>query len=85
MDSKELHSLLRKQPFQPIRLCLSDGKSYDIVHPDFVYVDRSTLHLGILGPAGVEEPAEFTEHIALLHVVRVEPFQARKRRGGNGR
>ncbi|MBI2193237.1 MAG: hypothetical protein HYU36_14775 [Planctomycetes bacterium] len=31
---------LRKKPFQPLRIHLSDGSSYDVPHPEMVFVSR---------------------------------------------
>jgi hypothetical protein len=82
MRPDDLHVFTRKTPFQPFRIVTTDGRTYDIFHPDLVIVMRSRLVIGV----GVEngEP-EHLEHVALLHVVRVEEIPAEKSKtDGNG-
>jgi hypothetical protein len=47
----------------------TDGRTYDVHHPDQVIVLRNRLVVGIGGGNGA---AERLEHLPLLHVVRVE-------------
>ena len=75
MRPDDVRSLLRQQPFQPFRLCLLDGSSYEIRHPDQVVVGRSTLSLaGTI--SGLPQPlAERDVIVALLHISRLEPIE----------
>lgn len=74
MRPEEFGELLNAQPFVPLRVYLTDGKTYDIPHSEFVWVFRSRVDLAI--PA---DPAkrimDHVEHFSLLHVVRVERLQ----------
>ncbi len=78
MRSEDIRDRLKKQPFQPIRLYLSDGAQYDIRHPDMLMVGRSELILGL--PPGKpnanpnEELPERFASIDPIHVVRIEPI-----------
>ena len=36
LSREDLAAALTRQPFEPFRLCLSDGKTYDVRHPDLV-------------------------------------------------
>lgn len=36
MTIDQLQQIMHAQPFKPFRLYLADGRSLDIVHPDFV-------------------------------------------------
>jgi len=71
MRAEELMELIRKQPFTPLRIHMTDGKSYDIRHPDLVLVLKQRVDIGV--PA---DPAtgvlDRVEHCSLLHAVRVE-------------
>ncbi|MBW3599336.1 MAG: hypothetical protein KY475_18965 [Planctomycetes bacterium] len=69
MRAEHLRELVRRQPFEAFRVYTTDGKSYEIHHPDQVIVLRSRFVIGVGGSNGV---AEHLEHIALAHVVRVE-------------
>lgn len=38
---------LRHQPFAPFRLHVLDGASYDVRHPEFLWLAQRTAYLGI--------------------------------------
>jgi hypothetical protein len=38
MTAEELRDTLREQPFEPFRIVLTDGATYDIRHPDLLWV-----------------------------------------------
>jgi hypothetical protein len=72
MPPEDLQRRLRTRPFEPFRLFLSDGATYEIRHPELVMLGRRSLVLGI-----VNDPSETlydrTIDIDLLHIVRTEP------------
>jgi hypothetical protein len=71
MTPKDITQLLERTPFVPFRLHLTNGQSFEIKHPDFVWVFRSRLELAV--PSSEEQKImERTEHISLLHVARIE-------------
>jgi hypothetical protein len=74
MRPQDLKEELRRQPFDPVRLHLTDGTVYEIRHPDLVMVGRSKLLVGT--PAeGVPGVFERYDVVSLLHVVRLEPIE----------
>ena len=77
---EDVREHLKKQPFEPFRLCLSDGTCYEVAHPDLCLLSRTTLYVGVANPRrpGV---AMGVHHVALVHVVRFEPINGT----GNGR
>jgi hypothetical protein len=74
MNAEDLKRLVERQPFRPFRIHLTDGRSFDILHPDFVWVLRHRIEIGISEqPNGtIPDRAEF---VALLHVVSIEELQ----------
>lgn len=76
MRPEDLREKLKKQPFQPIRLFLSDGAFYDIRHPDLMLVGRTEIVVGLTGGNG-DLPERFAS-IDPIHVVRVEPINGQK-------
>ena len=74
MRAEEFAALLKSRPFIPIRIHMTDGKTFDIYHPDCVLVLRSRIVIG-LGPDPNSGVLERIEHCSLLHVVRVEELQ----------
>jgi hypothetical protein len=75
MRPDDIRQFLRRQPFEPFRICLLDGTTYDIRHPDLVAVGRSTLEIG--SPAA-QLPLPIVHRevlVALLHITRLEPIE----------
>jgi hypothetical protein len=70
-----LRAVLRRRPFEPIRVCLVDGSSYEIRHPDQIVVRRSTLT--VVGTvAHLPKPLGDRDVIvAILHISRLEPIE----------
>jgi len=72
MRPDDVLCLLRARPFQPFRISLSDGKEYEIRHPEIAIVSRSMVLVGIPGPRGPGGPVEKVVTCALLHITRME-------------
>lgn len=73
MRAEDLREFTRRQPFEPYRIHLTGGKTYDIVHPDQVIVLRSRIIIGVGDNNGIPEHAD---HVALIHIVRIEELQS---------
>ena len=71
MRAEEMMQLLRRRPFAPLRIHLTDGTQYDIRHPDNVLVLRQAIDIG-MQPDPASGVLERVERCSLLHVVRVE-------------
>jgi hypothetical protein len=74
MRPEELLQLIRKRPFVPLRLHMTDGTAYEIRHPEQVLVLRSRVDIG-MSPDPATGVLERVDHCSLLHVVRVEELQ----------
>ena len=66
----ELKERMNVQPFKPFRICLSDGKTYDINNHDKAWVIRGTFYVGINLDAN--DLAERAAQCAILHITRLE-------------
>ncbi|MGA2865708.1 MAG: hypothetical protein ABSF95_14640 [Verrucomicrobiota bacterium] len=62
--------MLERSPFVPFRLHLTNGQTFEVRHPGFVWVFRSRLELAVLAP-GNSKIMNRAEHIALLHIARI--------------
>lgn len=62
---------LKDEPFVPVRIATTTGKTFDIYHPDMVMVGRTFLIIGTPTP---DNPATFenVSRIALVHVVELQ-------------
>ena len=69
MRPDDLLELVRKRPFVPFKIHLTDGKSYEVSHPDQIIILRSRAVVGAGHDNGLPD---HLEHLALVHVVRLE-------------
>jgi len=83
MRPDEIREHLRKQPFQPIRVIVSDGSHYDVRHPEFMFVTRTEIVIGLGGDDALPERKAYVDPI---HITRIEPLpNGRARRAGRRR
>ena len=75
---------VRDQPFVPLRIVTSSGQTFDVYHPDLIWIGRNELYVGMPSP---DDPTLHygTMRIAIMHVTALEELPARKKRDGNGR
>ncbi|MEK7730460.1 MAG: hypothetical protein AAB363_01245 [Planctomycetota bacterium] len=78
MDPEELFKKVRQRPFDPFRLHVSDGSSYDVRHPEQILIGRRACHVG-LGRNG-EGPFQKIAIVANIHIARIEPLNGQKRK-----
>ncbi len=71
MHPDEIVAALRREPFLPFRLHVADGSSYDIRHPELLWVTARTAYVGLPSDAPGLVP-ERAVTIALGHVSRLE-------------
>jgi len=83
MRLEDIRAHIRAQPFHPIRVFVSDGSFYDVLHHDFMIVGKSQVMIAI-----VKSASEFPEHNASvdpLHITRIEPINGKKARSNERR
>lgn len=68
MNPDDLHNLLKKQPFDPIRIKLSNGDAHDVRDPDLVVVMKTKMFIAF--------PDDRFVLLPLRHVASVESLQA---------
>jgi hypothetical protein len=71
MRPEDLTALLRKRPFVPLRIHMTDGHTYEIRHPDAILVSRSHAMVILQQDPGTGVIDRY-EYLGLIHVVRVE-------------
>ena len=54
MRPEDIREFVRRQPFEPFRITLTDGRTFDVVHPCLVMVGRWTVTVGLLRPGDVD-------------------------------
>ena len=71
MRPEDVLHWLRAVPFQPFRIYLNSGKTYDIRHPEMLRIGRTTMQIYSFAgePA---DPYERVEMVSLLLIERIE-------------
>jgi hypothetical protein len=70
MNSETLAAELDREPFIPLRLHLSDGRTLDVLNPGLCFIARLSLYVFSARPR--ESLAEDVRVISLQHIVSVE-------------
>ncbi|HEY2411259.1 MAG TPA: hypothetical protein VGI40_03405 [Pirellulaceae bacterium] len=84
MDPKELAGAVRRHPFTPFRLTLTEGSVYDVRHPEFCMVGKRSV---IIGLSPLDETQELFDHSVTLdplHIVKLEPLDVAAPPKSNG-
>jgi hypothetical protein len=81
MSPRDLLQRVRQRPFNPFRLVVSEGATYEVRHPEQVMVARDSAVIGLLGVGPDQGFYETTVLVDLIHVVRLEPLAAAKPAG----
>ena len=76
MRPEDVREFLRRQPFRPFRLTLTDGRTYDVMHPDLAMVGRSWVQVGLARPGDPENIAERLISVSLLDIMQIEPLES---------
>ncbi len=72
--SREIRDRMTAKPFQPFRICVSDGSAYDIENHDAAMVALNSVEIGVnRDPNGV---AERFVRCAFIRITRIEELQA---------
>ncbi len=84
MAPEELASAVRRRPFVPFRLTLTEGSSYEVRHPELCMVGRRSAVLGLTSPNSTDTLFERSLTVDLLHVVKIELLESAAPPKGNG-
>ena len=78
MTAKDIRDAIRQQPFKPLRLTLSDGREFTIVHPDFAIVTVTSTVVGfdpVVAEGWNEAVPMRTITIGNEHISTIEPLE----------
>ncbi len=71
--ASHIRELMRAQPFKPFRICMSDGRTPDVMNHDAALVTRNYVEVGIgLDAQGI---AENVSCCSILHITGIERLQ----------
>ncbi len=78
MNPETLAAELEREPFIPIRLHLSDGRTMDILNPGLCHIARLALYVFRIGRPHTSL-AEDVNVISLRHIVSIETVERSQR------
>ena len=74
MTADTFRDILKRAPFEPFRVVMSSGESYNVMHPEMALVTARTLVLAI--PDSSRADGERFAFCSYIHVAHVEILAA---------
>jgi hypothetical protein len=75
MTADAVFARLRRRPFVPFRIILSSGTTYDILHPEMLFVSKTGLTVAIYDRDQEPSPDEIPMReslVSFLHIAATE-------------
>lgn len=82
MSSDTIWTRIREKPFKPFRLNTSDGKSFEVYHPEMVLLTKNRVTIA-LHDRGIDLDSELPSRVVVispLHVASIEDAPEPRRR-----
>jgi hypothetical protein len=78
MQREQLQELLKRRPFHPFRLHLTDGRAFDVRYPRLTLLGQNSLMIGYPAPNDTDPdpPYDRTEWALLPLITRLEMLPA---------
>lgn len=74
MTGKTFRDILNRRPFEPLRVVMSSGESYVVLHPEIAFATAESLILALPDPS--RESGERLVFCSYLHIAHVESLKA---------
>ena len=78
MQPEQIKSLLKRTPFKPFVIVLTNGDRHEVYHPELLWVTREVLGLGTAQPGDPDVLADKVIWISPDHVMKIEPMELAK-------
>jgi hypothetical protein len=75
MAPQDILEAVRRRPFAPFRMTLTEGSTYEVRHPELCMVGRRAVVVGVLAPGRPDQLFDRSVTIDLLHIVKLEPVE----------
>ena len=76
MRPEDIREFLTRTPFQPFQITLTDGRTYDVRHPELAMVGRSSVAIGVTAPREEEPVYDRLVTVSMLHIMQIAPLEA---------
>jgi hypothetical protein len=84
MGINDLVSKVQRKPFEPFRVVMDDGVTYEVRHPDMVLITPTSAVIGYADPAQPRVSLRY-DIVSMLHISRLEELEPTPAPGqGNG-
>ena len=84
MAPEELAHALRRRPFVPFRLTLTEGSTYEVRHPELCMVGRRSAVIGLNLKHDPDLFFDRSVTVDMLHIVKLEPLEPAASPHANG-
>ena len=74
MTPEALEHNLRRQPFQPFRIVLTEGGTHEVRHPELLWIGQNTAYVGLTADAA-QTFFERSVRIDLSQITAIEPLE----------
>ncbi|HJT77434.1 MAG TPA: hypothetical protein VJ739_09560 [Gemmataceae bacterium] len=81
MPLQDLLEFIRRRPFRPFRVYVTDGSAYEVRHPELCMPGARSVVVGLQAPGMPEPVYERAVHIDLIHITRLEPIESAAQAG----
>ena len=71
VSSEDIQSVVRKRPFEPFRLHMSNGMTVDVRHPEMILVADEAMVVAIFDE---KKQKNFLHHYSVIKVNVIEPL-----------
>jgi hypothetical protein len=78
MTADTFREILRRAPFEPFRVVMSSGESYNVMHPEMALVSARALVLAV--PDNTHAEGEHLVFCSYLHIAHIETLRPSERR-----
>lgn len=75
MNGLDFIRLLDERPFRPFRVTLSDGRAFDVMHPELAIVGLSVVVIGLQGTSATDRRADRLVTVSLSHIMQAETLE----------
>lgn len=77
MTADTFREILGRTRFEPFRVVMSSGESYNVMHPEMAFVTAKTLVLALADPSHQDgERLAFCSYLHIAHVETLKPSRA---------
>src|SRR5438105_1436993 len=86
MERSTLYEWLKRRPFQPFRVHVADGRTFDIYRPRTNLLGQTFIKIGIPDPEDTGPlSCDYTEYVPLAQITQLEPLASTPSSGPSGK